>query len=122
MAYRSDAQRRPSNARGSGRGQRESARAQRGSWRIALGACSVVASGLLLVRAAGPWPGDAVAWPALVALGGALLIWRAPVSLLPRDRGWAAHRSFSPREASASLGSAARLLPRPQVSRRGVGI
>src|SRR5438309_781040 len=130
MAYRSSAQRWSSAAergssaaqRGFSSAQRGSGAAQRGSWRIALGACSVIASGLLLMRAAGPWPGDAVAWPALVAIGGALLIWRSPVSLLPRDRGWAAHRSFSPREASAALGSAARLLPRPQVSRRGVGI
>ena len=123
MAYRSSSQRGSSaSQRGFGGAQRGSGSAQRGSWRIALGACSVIASGLLLMRAAGPWPGDAVAWPALVAVGGALLIWRSPVSLVPRDRGWAAHRSFSPREASAALGTAARLLPRPQVSRRGVGI
>ncbi|HEX4563401.1 MAG TPA: hypothetical protein VH115_03005 [Solirubrobacteraceae bacterium] len=100
--------------------------AQRGSSRIALGACMLVASGLLFMRAAGPWPGDAVAWPALVAVAGTLLIWRSPVGALPRRHGWAAHRSSPPRprEASSARRPAARLLPllRPQVSRRGVGV
>src|SRR5438105_3074650 len=96
--------------------------AERGSSRIALGAFMVVLSGLLLMRAAGPWPGDSFAWPVLVALAGALLIWRSPVSVVSRHRAWAAHRSFTPREASTALESAARLLPRPQVSRRGLGI
>ena len=52
----------------------------RGAYRIAIGVGLLMCSGLLLVRAAGPWPGDAVVWPATVALIGALLIWRAPAA------------------------------------------
>ena len=99
--------------------------AHRGSSRIALGACMLLASGLLLVRAAGPWPGDAVAWPTLVALAGAFLIARSPIAVLPRRRAWAAHRSPTPaRGGDAASRPAARLLPllRPQVSRRGLGV
>jgi hypothetical protein len=64
----------------------------RGGVRIAIGAGLLAMSGLLFVRAAGPWPGDAIVWPAAVAALGALLIWRAPGALPARRRGWAAHR------------------------------
>ena len=64
----------------------------RGGMRIALGAGLLVVSGLLFVRAAGPWPGDAIVWPATVAALGALLLWRASGALPARRRGWAAHR------------------------------
>jgi DNA-binding NarL/FixJ family response regulator len=62
----------------------------RGGSRIAIGTGLLVASGLLFVRAAGPWPGDAIVWPAAVAALGALLIWRAPSVAPRRRRGWAA--------------------------------
>jgi hypothetical protein len=67
-----------------------------GSRSVAIGAVLLVGSGLLFVRAAGPWPGDAIVWPAFVAALGALLIWRAPGVMPRRRRGWAAHRSYAP--------------------------
>ncbi len=107
----------------------------RGGMRIALGAGLLVVSGLLFVRAAGPWPGDAIVWPATVAALGALLLWLASSALPARRRGWAAHR---PPEASpavsaqepaalgapeASVGGArARGLGWPEVSRGGLGV
>jgi signal transduction histidine kinase len=93
----------------------------RGGFRIAIGAGLLVASGLLFLRAAGPWPGDAIVWPAVVAALGALLIWRAPSVAPRRRRGWGAHRSYevSPsREPSARVHS----LGRPEVSRVGLGV
>ena len=47
----------------------------RGALRIALGTGLLLCAGLLLVRASGPWPGDAIVWPAAVAAVGGLLIW-----------------------------------------------
>ena len=78
----------------------------RGSLRIAIGTGLLVGSGLLFVRAAGPWPGDAIVWPATVAALGALLIWRAPILAPRRRRGWAAHRPARgrPRRASRPSG------------------
>jgi signal transduction histidine kinase len=75
-----------------------SARSPRGGLRIALGAGLLVVSGLLVARAAGPWPGDAVVWPLLAAAVGALVIWRQPRPALPgaRSGGWAAHRPDAP--------------------------
>jgi signal transduction histidine kinase len=93
----------------------------RGGSRIAIGAGLLLGSGLLLVRAAGPWPGDAVVWPATVAVIGALLIWRAPAAAPRRRRSWAAHspREFPPpRQPSLRV----RALGRPEVSRSGLGI
>jgi signal transduction histidine kinase len=93
----------------------------RGGSRIAIGAGLLVCSGLLFVRAAGPWPGDAIVWPAAVAALGALLIWRAPSVAPRRRRGWAAHRPYEPlppREPSARV----RTLGRPEVSRGGLGV
>ncbi len=92
-----------------------------GGFRIAIGAGLLVLSGLLFVRAAGPWPGDAVVWPAAVAALGALLIWRAPSVAPRRRRGWAAHRPHEPpppREPSARV----RALGRLEVSRGGLGV
>ena len=108
----------------------------RGGMRIAVGAGLLVCSGLLFVRAAGPWPGDAIVWPAVVAALGALLIWRAPSVAPGRRRGWAAHRpseypfpsssspaSSSPLRSSQREPSArVRALGRPEVSRGGLGV
>ncbi len=113
----------------------------RGSSRIAIGAVLLVGSGLLLVRAAGPWPGDTIVWPAFVAGLGALLIWRAPGVTPRRRRGWAAHRSYESllpprepfpppheppppsRESPAHMSPArVRALGRPEVSRGGLGV
>jgi signal transduction histidine kinase len=93
----------------------------RGGLRISIGTALLVLSGLLFVRAAGPWPGDAVVWPAAVAVLGALLIWRAPAVVPRRRLGWAAHRPPEPalpRESSARV----RTLGRPEVSRGGLGV
>jgi signal transduction histidine kinase len=106
----------------------------RGGLRIAIGTGLLVCSGLLFVRAAGPWPGDAIVWPGAVAVLGALLIWRAPGVVPRRRRGWAAHRpseepslplspssspaSSPPRESPARV----RALGRPEVSRGGLGV
>jgi signal transduction histidine kinase len=92
----------------------------RGGSRIALGAGLLVLSGLLLARAAGPWPGDGIVWPAAVAALGALLIWRAPGGAPGRRRAWAAHRPSEspPREPSFGV----RALGRPEVSRSGLGV
>src|SRR5271168_690393 len=98
----------------------------RGSFRIAIGTGLLVCSGLLFVRAAGPWPGDAIVWPAAVAVLGALLIWRAPNVAPRRGRGWAAHRppETSPPPSSPSREPSARMraLGRPEVSRGGLGV
>ncbi len=93
----------------------------RGGSRIAIGAGLLALSGLLFLRAAGPWPGDAIVWPAAVAAMGALLIWRAPSVAPGRRRGWAAHRApepSSPRRPPARV----RALGRPEVSRSGLGV
>jgi signal transduction histidine kinase len=93
----------------------------RGGFRIAIGTGLLVGSGLLFVRAAGPWPGDAIVWPAAVAVLGALLIWRAPNVAPRRNRGWAAHRPTEPslpREPPERV----RALGRPEVSRGGLGV
>ncbi len=85
-----------------------------GGMRIAIGAGLLVVSGLLFVRAAGPWPGDSIVWPAAVAALGALLLWRASGALPARRRGWAAHR---PPEASPAVSSQEpAALGRPEVS------
>jgi signal transduction histidine kinase len=113
------------------------ANSQHGGLRIAIGAGLLVFSGLLFMRAAGPWPGDAIVWPGAVAVLGALLIWRAPGVVPRRRRGWAAHRppeepslalslplspgsvpSSLPRESPTRMG----VLGRPEVSRGGLGI
>lgn len=93
----------------------------RGGLRIAIGIGLLVVSDLLWVRAAGPWPGDAIVWPAAVAVLGALLIWRAPVVASRRRRGWAAHRQSEPslpRQPSVRM----RAFNRPEVSRGGLGV
>ncbi len=107
----------------------------RGGRRIAIGTALLVLSGLLFVRAAGPWPGDAIVWPAAVAVLGALLIWRAPAVAPRRRRGWAAHRapepsrSREPRKRARDSSGHPRELPlhvralgRPEVSRAGLGV
>ncbi len=95
----------------------------RGGLRIALGAGLLVCSGLLFVRAAGPWPGDAIVWPAAVVAAGALLLWQAPGVVPARRRGWAAHRPSEALQSSPSRGpSRMRALGRPEVSRGGLGI
>jgi signal transduction histidine kinase len=93
-----------------------------GGLRIALGTGLLVASGLLVARAAGPWPGDAVVWPLCAAALGGLLIWRQPRPALSRRQpgGWAAHRQ---EDSSPAVEAPARLrtLGRPQLSRSGLG-
>src|SRR6202453_4469723 len=89
----------------------------RGGLRIAIGAGLLVCSGLLFVRAAGPWPGDAIVWPAAVAVLGALLIWRAPSVAPVRRRGWAAHRPYGPSPSSRSSPLSLPLLPSSHESR-----
>ena len=92
----------------------------RGALRIALGAGLLLCAGLLLVRASGPWPGDAIVWPAAVAAVGGLLIWSSPHSRPRARRGWAAHR---PHEMlSRRPPSSVRTLGRPEVSRGGLGV
>src|SRR5207244_13119650 len=91
----------------------------RGALRIALGAGLLLCAGLLLVRASGPWPGDAIVWPAAVAAVGGLLIWSSPHSRPRARRGWAAHRTQE--LLSRRPPSRARALGRPEVSRGGLG-
>jgi signal transduction histidine kinase len=60
-------------------------------------------------------------WPVVVAVLGALLIWRAPAIAPRRRRGWAAHRPPEPalpREPSVRV----RAPYRPEVSRGGLGV
>jgi signal transduction histidine kinase len=90
-----------------------------GGPRIAIGIGLLVVSDLLFVRAAGPWPGDAIVWPAAVAALGALLIWRAPAVAPRRRRGWAAH---SPSEPPPPRQPSVRALGRPEISRGGLGV
>jgi signal transduction histidine kinase len=97
------------------------AHSSRGGERIAIGAGLLVGSGLLLVRATGPWPGDAMVWPAAVAAMGALLIWRAPGAVAQRRRGWAAQQLREPLLAHDPV-ARMRALGRPQVSRGGLGV
>jgi signal transduction histidine kinase len=89
-----------------------------GGNRIAIGAGLLMASGLLLIRASGPWPGDGVVWPVAVAALGALLIWRAPRAEPRRQRGWAAHSQPQMRQRSHPVSA----LGRPEVSRGGLGV
>lgn len=93
----------------------------RGGLRIALGIGLLVLSDLLFVRAAGPWPGDAIVWPTAVAALGALLIWRAPAAVARRRRGWAAHRTAEPSPQSQPS-VPMRAFSRPEVSRGGLGV
>jgi signal transduction histidine kinase len=109
-----------------------------GGVRVAIGAGLLAVSGLLFLRAAGPWPGDAIVWPAAVAALGALLLWRASGVLPARRRGWAAHRppevspAVSAQEAAlvraldrpevSAGGARARVLGWPKVSRGGLGV
>jgi signal transduction histidine kinase len=90
-----------------------------GGYRIAGGVGALMGGALLLVRTAGPWPGDAVVWPLAVAAVGAFLIWRAPAVAPRRRHGWAAHTPASP---PSPRPSAARALRRPEVSRGGLGV
>jgi signal transduction histidine kinase len=96
----------------------------RGATRIAAGAGLLVLSGLLFVRAAGPWPGDAIVWPAAVAALGALLLWRASGVVPAGRRGWAVHRPLdtSPAVPSREPSGRVRTLGRPEVSRGGLGV
>jgi signal transduction histidine kinase len=92
-----------------------------GGLRIALGTALLVASGLLVARAAGPWPGDAIVWPLCAAGVGGLLIWRQPrPAAPPRQAGWAAHRAEQPRPA-VTAPPLLRALGQPQLSRSGIG-
>ncbi|HXQ00630.1 MAG TPA: ATP-binding protein [Solirubrobacteraceae bacterium] len=112
-----------------------SANSLRGGRRIAIGTALLVLSGLLFVRAAGPWPGDAVVWPLAVAVLGALLIWRAPAVVPARRHGWAAHRTpeqsqrresrgrvRESQEPTRELTARVRTFGRPEVSRGGLGV
>jgi signal transduction histidine kinase len=94
----------------------------RGGLRIAIGTALLVLSGLLFVRAAGPWPGDTIVWPAAVAVLGALLIWRAPILAPRRRRAWAAHRPPEPAALPLEPSVRVRALGRPEVSRGGLGV
>ena len=98
----------------------------RGGLRIALGVGLLVCSGLLFVRAAGPWPGDAIVWPAVIVALGALLIWQAPGVVPGRRRGWAAHRadevSSTPAVPPRKPSTRTRVRGRPEVSRGGLGV
>jgi signal transduction histidine kinase len=97
-----------------------------GGLRIAFGAGLLLISGLLLARAVGAWPGDAIVWPAAAAVLGALLIWRAPSAAPQRRTGWAAHRpraqSTAGKPSVGDLHARAQALGRPQVSRTGLGV
>jgi len=97
------------------------ANSPRGGLRIAIGAGLLFCSGLLLLRATGAWPGDAIVWPVAVAALGALLILRAPGGTSKLPGGWAAHR---PKELLPVREQAVRMrvLARPQVSRGGLGV
>ena len=94
-----------------------------GGVRIGLGTALLVASGLLVARAAGPWPGDAVVWPLCAAAVGALLIWRQPrrAAPPPRPASWAAHREETPPAVPVEAPALLRTLGRPQLSRGGLG-
>jgi signal transduction histidine kinase len=93
----------------------------RGGFRIAAGAALLVVSGLLVLRASGAWPGDAVAWPSLIAALGGLLIWRQPRPTR-RRRAWAAHPPAEPTAPARATPALLRSLPRPELSRTGLGI
>ena len=96
----------------------------RGGLRIALGAGLLLASGLLVARAAGAWPGDAIVWPLCAAAVGALLIWRQPrgAATARRPAGWAAHRPHEAEPGPAvSPTPLLRALGQPQLSRTGLG-
>jgi signal transduction histidine kinase len=93
-----------------------------GGLRIALGTGLLVASGLLVARTVGPWPGDAIVWPLCAAALGGLLIWRQPrPPATPRPpSGWAAHRAEEPARPVATP-RLLRALGQPQLSRTGLG-
>lgn len=78
---------------------RSTLRSRRATWHITVGAGLLTVSGLLLLRALRLWPGDAIVWPAFVAVSGALLIWHAS-SGLP---GLAVRRESAGGRASATL-------------------
>ena len=84
-------------------------RGRRGSWQVAAGSGLLVLSLLLALRELGVWFGDPVAWPVVLAVMGAALIWRqwaraaAPAQAEPRRR-----RPYSrPRLAGPALGRGA---------------
>lgn len=53
---------------------------------VSAGLGLLVLSGLLVLRALGFWPGDAIVWPLLAAAAGALLIWRQSSGMAPPAR------------------------------------
>ena len=97
-----------------------SASSPAGGMRIALGTGLLVASALLVARAAGAWPGDEVVWPLCAAAVGALLILRRPARPCHRESSWAAHRPAEPVQA-VEPPPLLRALGRPQLSRSGLG-
>jgi signal transduction histidine kinase len=94
----------------------------RGGFRIAAGAALLVVSGVLVLRASGAWPGDAVVWPSLLAALGGLLIWHQPRSHARRRRAWAAHPPAEQAAPARATPALLRSLPRPELSGMGLGI
>jgi signal transduction histidine kinase len=91
----------------------------RGGLLVVAGVAALTLSAMLALRAGGLWLGDALTWPAALAVVGALLIWRESSSgrTAGRRRAWAAHAP--PRRAKAA---ALRKLSRPELSVTGLGV
>ncbi|HYF24909.1 MAG TPA: PspC domain-containing protein, partial [Baekduia sp.] len=58
-------------------------RTRPGAWLIATGVGCLALSALLTARAFGLWVGDPVAWPLVLAAGGAALVWRQSAGRTP---------------------------------------
>ena len=97
---------------------------RRESWLVLSGSGMLLLSVLLLLREWGLWFSDAIAWPVLLAVGGAALIWRQSAASAPTAEpraGAPGARAPGPPGRPAARAAAADPDARPGGDRRGAG-
>jgi signal transduction histidine kinase len=87
---------------------------RRDAWLVAAGVGCLVLAALLLMREWGLWFSDRIAWPAVIVVAGAAVIWRQ--SQAPPDR-----EAQAPARTLRDAPARSLRLPRPAAGRAGVG-